>query len=167
MKSQLEINPSFEINETSIAVVPIGIYINKLVKTWHKHGRIVILVDYDDTLVGHSYINKETCNKVGHEISKAQKLGADVILWTCRLKEEISEQIKNIEEEFDFIFTDVNPTKPFREGYSHKPYCNISLDDKAGLEQSLAILKQATVIYGRELTIKANGSIEEDRECDV
>lgn len=37
----------------------------------------------------------------------------------------------------------MNPSKPFKEGFSSKPYYNILLDDKAGLPYSLEILQEA------------------------
>lgn len=142
---------NYEINNfpkvMNMVSVPIENYVNKLVKQWEKYGKIIIAVDWDDTLVGHSTNNKETCKEVCKLISGAQKLGAKVILWTCRRWIDIGIYAEQLAFENKFKINEVNPIEPFKENYSHKPYCNILLDDKAGLEQSMAILKEAIKIY--------------------
>ena len=132
--------------------VPVAKYVDKLVKAWKKYGNIIICVDYDDTIVSHEDWNKEICIDVLNTIKEAKELGAKLILWTCRQYENIETEVMDIEMDYGFYFDEVNPTEPFKERFSNKPYCNIMLDDKCGLDQALYILKLAIEIYGEEKT---------------
>ena len=120
--------------------------VNKLFQAWKEHKEIIICVDFDDTIKANNDISKQIVNDVILTIQDAQKLGAVVILYTCRGTSDYN-KIKNYCKQINFNFDILNPTIPFKEGYSQKPYCNIMLDDKAGLEQSVLILREAIKYY--------------------
>ena len=127
-------------------------YVNKLVSSWIKHHRLIIYVDYDQTILGYEPFEYKLCDSVIYTIKEAQHLGAIVVLYTCRDSERLDkalEYCKNIGLSFD----NVNPSKPFKEDFSSKPYYNILLDDKAGLPYSLEILQEAIEKYRRYLGI--------------
>lgn len=124
----------------------IEVYVNKLFNSWVKYNNIRVLVDFDDTLKPFNTASKEFCESVISILKEAQKYNAKIILWTCRSGERLLSAIKYCEEK-DLKFDEVNPTNPFLVGYSQKAYGNIQLDDKAGLEQALTILKLALYKY--------------------
>ena len=121
-------------------------YSNKLYKAWKKHGKIIICVDFDDTIRAHHEECATTVNDAIFAIQEAQQLGATVILYTCRGPKDYK-MIEEYCKEINFNYDILNPTEPFKDGYSTKPYCNILLDDKAGLEQSILILMDAIEHY--------------------
>lgn len=121
-------------------------YITKLYKDWIKHGKIIICVDYDQTILPYQDFEQELCQMVVNTIKEAQQIGATVILFTCR-DGEMLEKAKVYCKSIDLHFDDINPITPFLPGYSHKPYCNLMLDDKAGLLSALYTLQGAIAMY--------------------
>lgn len=121
-------------------------YINKLFQAWVKHNNIIIVVDYDDTLVPYDPSNQDICNDVVNTLKECQQYNAYIILYTCRAGERLASAEQTCKE-LGLDIKEVNPTTPFMPEYSNKPYCNIMLDDKAGLEEALKILKGALELY--------------------
>ena len=126
-------------------------YILKLYQDWVKYGKIIICVDYDQTILPYQDFEKELCHIVVNTIKEAQQIGARVILFTCR-DGEMLEKAKAYCESINLHFDDINPTTPFLPNYSHKPYCNVMLDDKAGLLSALYTLQGAITMY-KNITI--------------
>lgn len=124
----------------------LNIYVEKLYQVWIKYKGIRILVDYDDTIKPYNTATEALCKDVIDTLIEAKKLGATVVLWTCRSGARLNEALKYCES-IGLEFTEVNPTTPFLPGYSMKAYGNILLDDKAGLEQALTTLKLALYKY--------------------
>ena len=121
-------------------------YIQKLFNDWINHGRIIICIDYDQTILPYQQFEKEICPIVVSTVKEAQKLGATLVLFTCR-NGEMLEKAKTYCNSINLSFDQINPIDPFLPEYSHKPYCNIMLDDKAGLPYSLFILQQVIELY--------------------
>lgn len=124
----------------------LDIYVEKLYLAWIKYKGIRILVDYDDTIKPYSTATEALCKDVIDTLIEAKKLGATIVLWTCRSGARLNEALEYCES-IGLEFTEVNPTTPFLPGYSMKVYGNILLDDKAGLEQALTTLKLALYKY--------------------
>lgn len=127
-------------------------YINKLVVAWIKYHKLIIYVDYDQTILPYEPFEYKLCENVVNTLKNARNLGAKVVLYTCRDNDRLNKALEychNIGLEFD----DINPTEPFKEGYSQKQYYNILLDDKAGLIYSLEILQGAIIEYRKYLGI--------------
>lgn len=121
-------------------------YVQKLVSAWVRYGKIIICVDYDQTILPYQGFERKLCKIVVDTIKEAQTIGATVILFTCR-DGGLLQKAKDHCDKLDLHFDQVNPKEPFQQGYSHKPYCNIMLDDKAGLLSALEILQKAIKIY--------------------
>lgn len=113
---------------------------------------MIIYVDYDQTILPYEPFEYKLCENVVNTLKNARNLGAKVVLYTCRDNDRLNKALEychNIGLEFD----DINPTEPFKEGYSQKQYYNILLDDKAGLIYSLEILQGAIIEYRKYLGI--------------
>lgn len=124
----------------------LNIYVEKLYQAWIKHKNIRILVDYDDTIKPYNTASEALCKDIINTLIEAKKLGATIVLWTCRSGTRLNEALKYCES-IGLEFTEVNPTTPFLPEQSTKAYGNILLDDKAGLEQALTTLKLALYKY--------------------
>lgn len=119
-------------------------YLNRLVKEWKEHGKIVISVDYDSTIFPyHTIDNAEHINKVISVLKIAKETGAYIAIFTCSnpdRHDEIMDYCKTKGLIIDSI--NVNPIDlPY--GHHGKIYANIYIDDRAGLVESLNILEFA------------------------
>lgn len=132
--------------DNRISYMDLNVYVEKLYQAWIKYKGIRILVDYDDTIKPYNTATEALCKDIIDTLIEAKKLGATVVLWTCRSGARLNEALKYCES-IGLEFTEVNPTTPFLPGYSMKAYGNILLDDKAGLEQALTTLKLALYKY--------------------
>jgi hypothetical protein len=117
-------------------------YIERLYNEWLEHHKIIIAVDYDDTIFPFKLGNKKDIRKTIKLVKKAQEIGAYVVIFTAsdpERHESIKEHCKSIDLHIDSI--NKNPIKlPY--GKSGKIYYNINLCDRSGLQQSLKILKK-------------------------
>lgn len=133
-------------------------YIERLVKEWEEHGKIIIGVDYDDTIRFWSMRSQEECNSVIKLLKTAKETGAYIVVFTACDKTRY-EEIKNFCQDRGLIIDSINenPIKlPYGNG--NKIYANIFLDDRAGLTEAMDTLESAMyVIRGRQhsLTIQS------------
>ncbi len=127
--------------------------VRKIVGAWLKHNKLIICVDFDETIFPWYTYQEKVCNLVIDTIKEAESLGAYLILYTCRNGERLTEAIDYCNK-FNIKFDSINPTTPFKEGLSLKPYCNIMLDDKSGLIESLQILQKSIELYREYTTYK-------------
>ncbi len=121
-------------------------YVERLVKEWDIHGKIIIGVDFDDTISPYRFEKGELQDTIDL-IKEAVLVGAYVVIFTAckphRYK-HIKEYCKNINLYVDSI--NENPIKlPF--GNQKKIYANIFLDDRGGLEEAKKILRNAMYIH--------------------
>lgn len=122
-------------------------YVLKLFNIWKRFGGVIILVDFDDTIRYYNVTPIELCNDVVNTIKEAQEFGASLVLWTCRDGEELTEALEYCNS-IGLTFDAVNPTKSeVISNTSNKAFGNIQLDDRAGLYESLTILKLALNKY--------------------
>lgn len=114
----------------------------RLYEEWKQHSKIIIAVDYDDTIFPYKNSNQEQCNRVLDIVKRAAEIGAYILMFTSCNKERFKEIIQYCRErglKLDSI--NRNPIElPY--GKNSKPYYNILLDDRAGLEESLSILNE-------------------------
>lgn len=119
-------------------------YVIRLRKEWEQHGKIIIAVDYDDTISPWKWSQSELQDTI-NVIKEAQLVGAYVAIFTACSSErydEIYQYAKSVGIRVDSI--NQNPINiPY--GNSSKIYANIFLDDRAGLEEAKDILR--TCIY--------------------
>lgn len=106
-----------------------------------KHGRIIVAVDYDDTLF--PYHNKDnTHNQIIDLLKICANLDFYIVIFTASAPErylEIEEYCRKIELGIDSI--NKNPI-PLKFGNHGKIYYNILLDDRAGLASAYNTLKR-------------------------
>jgi hypothetical protein len=119
-------------------------YVVRLRNEWEQHGKIIIGVDYDDTISPWKWTKEELQDTV-NVIKEAQLVGAYVVIFTACSKDryaEITDYVKSLGIRIDAI--NQNPINiPY--GNESKIYANIFLDDRGGLEEAKEILR--TCIY--------------------
>lgn len=121
-------------------------YIDRLYKEWMTHGKIIIGTDFDSTISPWNTLdNEDDIKRTIKLIKDCQNVGCYLIVHTACNPErydEIRQYCKKIGIPVDAI--NENAIKlPYGNGT--KPYCNIFLDDRAGLVQALDILEEAMV----------------------
>jgi hypothetical protein len=118
-------------------------YVKRLVQEWEQHGKIIIAVDFDDTISPWKLQSQEECNKIIQKLITAKEIGAYISVFTaCNTDRypQIRKYCKDKGLNIDSI--NINPINlPY--GNQNKIYANIFIDDRAGLEQSLEYLEAA------------------------
>lgn len=123
-------------------------YTKRLYQEWKQHGKIIIAVDYDDTLRPWSFKTEEDLieiDKLIQLLKIAHETGAYIVIFTCSAPdrhEEIQKYCESIKLPIDAI--NINPIDlPY--GKHGKIYANIFLDDRGGLSESIERLE--SVMY--------------------
>lgn len=118
-------------------------YIDRLYEDWTTHGKIIIALDYDDTISQWRFASKEDCIEVIKLVKMAKETGAYVVIHTACAPDRYSEIRSYCQEnglEVDSI--NENPIDlPY--GNHRKVFANIFLDDRAGLLEAMTILETA------------------------
>lgn len=115
--------------------------IEKLIKIYKEHGKIIVGVDFDDTLFTFDKNNKQL-----HE--NVRKLLLDIkskiilCLFTVADKQSLTYKEYIMEHCWDIKPHYINESPVKKWGNSVKPYFNILLDDKAGLPYTYNILNE-------------------------
>jgi len=123
-------------------------YQNRLYQEWLQHGKIIIAVDYDDTISPWGFKEQEDLEQLDHTIQilrVAKETGAFITIFTA-CNEDRYDEIKEYCKTRGLIIDTINKTPldlPY--GKTGKVYANIFLDDRAGLIESLNTLE--TVMY--------------------
>jgi hypothetical protein len=119
--------------------------VNRLVTEWRKYDKIIIAVDFDDTVfdfhgAGHTY------GYVLELIRRCQKIGCYTMVLTANddpaRHEFIREYLNTRGIQVDVI-NDNLPHVPFK---TRKPYYNVLLDDRSGLKSAYNQLSSAVSI---------------------
>lgn len=119
-------------------------YIDRLTKEWNTHGKIVIGVDFDSTLYPYGTIdNSEDIAKVIVLLKDCRFVGCYIMIHTAS-SELRHPEIKTYCEEIGIKVDSIN-SNPINLPYGNegKPYANIYLDDRAGLNEACTILSEA------------------------
>ncbi len=115
-------------------------YVERLFNEWIEHKKIIISVDYDDTIFPFKLDNIEDIERTIGLVQIAKAIGAYVVIFTASDPErhlEIQEYCESIKLPIDSI--NRNPIDlPY--GKNGKIYYNINLCDRSGLRESLDIL---------------------------
>lgn len=118
-------------------------YTKRLCEEWKQYGKIIIAVDFDDTIRNWKLNNNEIYEKVLDLLRKCKETGAYIVVFTACNEDRYPEILKYCSShgiEIDKI--NQNPIElPY--GNQNKIYANIFLDDRAGLEEALKILEDA------------------------
>lgn len=125
-------------------------YVNRLVEEWKAHGKIILSVDFDDTLYPYRFTSEEDQEEIRDTIKlikQVQKVGAYLVIFTASNKDrhpEISDFCTQAGIPCDSI--NQNPIElPY--GKEGKIYYNIMLCDRSGLKEAKEILRYAMHIY--------------------
>lgn len=115
--------------------------IERLLREWRKHPRLIVALDFDDTAF--DWLSTGNEHKVVLDlIRECQKLNFYIVMWTASDPARfpfIQEFMRNAG--IDVSSINENPIElPF--GNHKKIYYNILLDDRAGLGASVAILQE-------------------------
>lgn len=124
-------------------------YEQRLLDEWIKYDRIIIALDFDDTIFPYNkkVTTQEDCDKVISILKAAQTLGTIITINTASIPERfefILQYCKNRGLEIASLNTNAEHL-PY--GNNGKIYANIYLDDRGGLEQSLEILQNTMKKY--------------------
>lgn len=121
--------------------------VDRLVDEWRKHGKLIIAYDFDGTV--HDFHKKgHTYTKTIALIRRCREIGAHLIVYTCRPKEQHDEVIKYLNEN-DIPFDKVNEDMDFITFGGGKIYYNHLLDDRAGLPSAYRTLVKAVEIISK------------------
>lgn len=120
-------------------------YRRRLYQEWSQHGKIVVAVDYDDTISPWKFKDKEDLielDKTINILKVAKETGAYITVWSACDKarfNEIKEYCHSKGLEIDSI--NENPIDlPY--GKDRKIYANIYIDDRGGINEALDILQE-------------------------
>lgn len=120
-------------------------YIDRLTQEWQLHGKIIIGVDFDNTISPyHTFDNQEDIDRAIKVVKECQNVGCYVVIHTA-CNEERHNDIKKYCSEIGIRVDSINQTPidlPYGKAGS-KPYCNHFLDDRAALPAALDILEEA------------------------
>lgn len=123
------------------------IYAVRLLEEWEEHGKIIIGVDYDDTISPYTFREPkdiERLNWVIQAVINAQKKGAYVVIFTASNPEKFEKILSYCSEKGIHVDSINKNPIPLPYGNHGKIYANIFLDDRAGLVEATAILEHVT-----------------------
>lgn len=132
-------------------------YEKRLYQEWLQYGKIIIGVDYDDTISPWGFKDKEDLQQLDRTIQLlriAKETGAYIVIFSA-CNEDRYPEIKDFCESKGLIIDSINKTPldlPY--GKNNKIYANIFIDDRAGLIESLNILEKVMYIIRGEKSIE-------------
>jgi hypothetical protein len=138
-------------------------YVNRLLEEWKQHGKIIIAVDFDDTISPWKLNTEKNINdsRIVEILKVASQTGAYIVCFTACNPDrfpEIENKFKSLGIKLDKI--NENPIDlPY--GKHKKLYANIFLDDRAGLDESLKILDSTIWNYRGYLESKKLENLNE------
>lgn len=113
--------------------------IAKLNEVYTQHGKIIIGVDFDDTIFPLNSKYEDICSNVRLLLREA-KVYSTICLYTVADEQSIKYKVELMR--LWGIEPDYINESPIKLGNGVKPYFNLLLDDKAGLHQAFEVLKQ-------------------------
>lgn len=136
-------------------------YVERLVREWNQHSKIIIAVDFDSTLSYWPTIhNPEDIAKTIELIKNCQQTGCYTVIHTACSKERYSEIIDYCSK--NGINVDSINQNPFPLPYGNdggKIFYNHQLCDRSGLQESMDILEKA--LYQRRGVIQSLKPLDE------
>jgi hypothetical protein len=119
--------------------------IDRLVEEWSNYGKIVLGIDFDDTLYDFHKKGRKYDNVIAL-IKRCQVIGCHTVVFTANddtkhyefIKEYLSKEGIQVDTVNDNI-----PSVPFK---TRKVYYNILLDDRAGLSSAYSTLLRTVEI---------------------
>lgn len=123
-------------------------YAKRLLEEWKQHGKIIISVDYDDTIYPwRKDFNEEDIARTIDLVKIAHSTGAYIVIFTASDTDRYDE-IKTHCDKIKLPIDAINKNAiPLPYGNNGKIYYNINLCDRSGLVESLDILQTAMYAY--------------------
>jgi len=134
-------------------------FINRLVKEWLSHERLIIACDLDDTIIPYNIELNDSCQETVELIKECQTEGIWFIINTARegfKLEDSKTQVESLGIEVHSV-NEMPFTWDLPYGLSGKVYANIFLDDRGGLECTKHQLRKAYNIvkqYREQIKLK-------------
>ena len=113
--------------------------INRLIDEYNKHKKLVIRFDFDNTIFD-CHNNGQCYAQVIDILKKCKELGFILCLFTAELRPEWIDWKVKYCEHFG-IKPDYINESPLLKG-TKKPFFNLLLDDRAGLQSAFLILQE-------------------------
>ena len=115
----------------------------RLISEWKMHGKIIVAVDYDDTIRPWKFKTQEECDAVIAVLRLAIEVGVYIVIDTaCNTDRYPEIRAYCAEKGLKVDSINVNPIElPY--GNQGRAYANIFINDRAGLELALEILEFA------------------------
>lgn len=119
------------------------VYVNRLTEEWKTHGKIVLSIDFDDTICPWKLRNQEQCDKTIRLIADCQQVGTYNVIFTACKKDRFPEILHYCEQKG--IRVDAINENPINLPYGNdrKIYYNHNLCDRSGLPIAEYILAEA------------------------
>lgn len=127
-------------------------YVERLLREFREHGRILLAIDFDSTLKSwHTIQNDGDIARVISLVKRVQEYTYNIIFTSCdpNRYDEIRQHCKDIGVRVDVINQNAIENLPY--GHERKPLYNCLIDDRAGLHESLYILESAYYQHRGEL----------------
>lgn len=119
--------------------------IDRLVKDYRKYGNLFVAFDFDNTVFDYHKVG-DTFPKIEGLLKNLKKRRISLILFTSNEGEKLQEIVKYCKEHgYEPDFINESPVMKTR-----KPYYNILLDDRAGLNEAYQILVLTIKIIDNE-----------------
>lgn len=130
-------------------------YVERLLNEWKQYGKIIISVDYDDTIYPYRKdFNEEDRERAIKVIQEAYHTGAYITIFTA-CNQDRFEEIQKYCEEIRLPINSINSNAiPLPYGHNGKIYYNINLCDRSGLKEALDILEESMYQYRSYLQLQ-------------
>lgn len=113
--------------------------ISRLFNEWETHKRLIVAVDFDDTVF--PFKVDATHSQLWGLLKRCQENNFYIVVWTASSADRF-DFIRNYFKENGIEISSINENPiPLPYGNGKKIYYNHLLDDRAGLESSVMILK--------------------------
>ena len=116
------------------------ICVERLYKTYLQNPKLIIAVDFDDTVFNFHNVENQEHTQVINLLKQCQALGFYIVLFTASKKERhdfMKNYLTNLGIRVDSM--NENPID-LQYGHEGKIFYNILLDDRSGLKQAYDIL---------------------------
>lgn len=113
--------------------------VERLLREYHKHGKLIVAVDFDDTVFPFNN-SGNIHNRVFELLQECQKREFYIVLFTASSPDRF-DMMRDYMKYRGIIISSINSNPiPLPFGHNGKIYYNIFLDDRAGLGQSCDVL---------------------------
>lgn len=115
--------------------------IKRLVREWNTYNGIIIGFDFDNTVFDYHNLGYDY-SEIINLLKKCKKNNCTMVLYTSLDNTKIKNALKYLKD--NELMPDYINTTPdfinFAKSNNCKPYCNIYIDDRAGLSSAFNIL---------------------------